>query len=193
MKIEWPRVWETVIGGVILAMVIGAWGLFSGALAKVSLSAYAAWTLQALREPVGVPLYVVVLAGLVAIYKAQPLARLLRHGSKVPPVAEQQLGGPPLPVFSAAAVFDEPAELALSADEEAVLRMIVAAGGTEVDEHSESHVDAGLSAIRFREAVQQLVSKDMLVWIPGRWATQMFPRMTLTARGRQWAIRQGLA
>lgn len=82
--------------------------------------------------------------------------------------------------------------LALSADEVALLKHIASEGGA-VSQHSESHTDAGLSQIRYDEAVHRLLVSRMLSRQSNTMHTRRFPRLSLTSSGRQWAIANGYA
>jgi hypothetical protein len=80
----------------------------------------------------------------------------------------------------------------MSPDELAVLKHVASEGGA-VSQHSESHTDAGLSRIRYEEAVHALLSRHLLQRGVNSYHTRLFPRLTLTSAGRRWAIANGLA
>jgi hypothetical protein len=80
----------------------------------------------------------------------------------------------------------------LSADEEALVRCIVSEGGV-VHQHSESHTDSGLNQIRYEQAVDSLLARQFIRRERSSAHMRLFPKLSLTADGRRWAIENGLA
>jgi hypothetical protein len=85
-----------------------------------------------------------------------------------------------------------PTIVALTADEEQVMHLFASNDCLTLEVHSESHRDAGLSEVRYEDAVQRLIERKFLTRRPASIATHMFPQLTLTKEGRGSLIGRGL-
>ena len=81
---------------------------------------------------------------------------------------------------------------ALTADAITLLKLVASEGGA-VNQHSESHTEAGLNRIRYEEAVANLLASHLVVRETNSHHTRLFPRLSLTSTGRRWAIANRLA